>query len=84
LGRTLFPAQSGQTINDLQTVFLRRRTLSLQAKYLPDFPPFPVQIRGSKCDELTDFWVKSEQSARRVNNCTDVPGKTTSHLVFFS
>jgi hypothetical protein len=39
---------------------------------------------GSKCDELTDFWVKSEQSVRRVNNRTDVPGKTASHLVFFS
>jgi hypothetical protein len=25
---------------------------------------------GSKCDELTDFRVKSEQSARRVNSST--------------
>jgi hypothetical protein len=39
-----------------------------------------VERGGSKSEELTDFRVKSDQSARRVITGTDVPGKTALYL----
>jgi uncharacterized protein (DUF1330 family) len=71
----LVPGVSGMTGRGGEIAAKVRRGFS------PPFPNLPFDqvgeanllsgsIIGSKCDELTDFKVKSEQSVRRVNSTT--------------